>query len=194
MLYHAKLVLGVFDAPAKASVYVKSCLTENLAAPHVCILENVWNIRIYLRKKYPLRTHTEDAMEAMRTGTGINGVLGISPLADSIDYVNSVPVDYVHPVLEGVTRMLMNLWFNSSNHRSPFIWAIKFLKLMQYFSSNVHAPHEIIHRPRSRSYWKASELKNWLLIYSLPLLQGYLPPLYLHHFALFMCAVHILVQ
>ena len=79
--------------------------------------------RIYLPKKYPLRTHTEvteDAMEAMRTGTAINGVLGISPLADSLDLVNSVPVDYMHPVLEGVTRMLINLWFNSSNHRSPF--------------------------------------------------------------------------
>ena len=79
--------------------------------------------RIYLPKKYPLRTHTkvtEDAMEAVRTGTVINGVLGILPLTESLDLVDSIPVDYMymHPVLEGVTRMLINLWFNSSNHKS----------------------------------------------------------------------------
>ena len=42
-------------------------------------------------------------------------------------------------------------------------------------------------------YWKASELRNWLLYYSLPLLP-YLPSLYLHHYALSVCAVHILLQ
>lgn len=34
-------------------------------------------------------------------------------------------------------------------------------------------------------------LKNRLLFYSFPLLQGYL---YLHHFTLFVCAVHFLLQ
>ena len=46
----------------------------------------------------------------------------------------------------------------------------------------------------SHMHWKASELRNWLLFYSLPLLHGFLPPLYLHHFALLVCAMHILLQ
>ena len=123
-------------------------------------------------------------------------MLGISPLADSLDLVNSVPVDYMHPALEGVTRVLINLWFKSSNHRSPFYLGNKISEIDAVLLKQ-RPPHEISRRPRSilhTNYWKASELKNWLLFYSLPLLQGCLPPLYLHHFALFVCAVHILLQ
>ena len=49
-------------------------------------------------------------------------------------------------------------------------------------------PHEFACSPRSIArhlkFWKASEFKNWLLFYSLPLLLDYLPSLYLHHYAL----------
>ena len=58
-------------------------------------------------------------------------------------------------------------------------------------------PHEFSHAPRSiekhRKFWKASEFRNWLF-YSLPLLAGILPPLYLHHHALLVCTMHILLQ
>ena len=41
-----------------------------------------------------------------------------------------------------------------------------------------HPPHDFSGIPRSiekyRKYWKASELKNWLLYYSLPLLMSFL--------------------
>lgn len=43
-------------------------------------------------------------------------------------------------------------------------------------------------------YWKASELRNWLLYYSLQLLVSNLPSLYFHHYALLVCAMHILLQ
>ena len=200
-LYHAKLVLGIFDAPAKASVLCEKQFNGEFGCP-TCLhpgkrIQN--GARVYLPKKYPLRTHKDvidDGMEALRTGTAINGVLGISPLADSLDLVKSVPVDYMHPLLEGVTRMLINLWFNSSNHKCPFYLGNKISEIDAVLLKQ-RPPHEISRCPRSilhRNYWKASELKNWLLYYSLPLLQGYLPPLYLHHFALFVCAVHILLQ
>ena len=45
-----------------------------------------------------------------------------------------------------------------------------------------------------RKFWKASEFQNWLLYYSLLLLINVLPPLYLHHFSLLVCAMHILLQ
>lgn len=60
-----------------------------------------------------------------------------------------------------------------------------------------HPPHDFSRPPRSilhHKYWKASEYKNWLLYYSLPLMSGVLPPLYLHHFALLVCSMHILLQ
>jgi len=59
-------------------------------------------------------------------------------------------------------------------------------------------PSEFSRPPRSiqrhMKYWKASELRSWLLYYSLPLVLDFLPPLYIHHFGLLVCAVHILLQ
>lgn len=59
-------------------------------------------------------------------------------------------------------------------------------------------PNEFSRPPRSirqhLSYWKASELKFWLLFYSLLLLIEKLPRLFRHHFAHFVCAMHILLK
>ena len=103
----------------------------------------------------------------------------------------------MHAVLEGVVRLLLRAWFDSENHREAFYlgrcgWQIDDLLLRQ------RLPHEFTRPPRSvlnhRNYWKASELRNWLLFYSLPILMMCLPPLYLHHYALLVCAIHILLQ
>ena len=59
-------------------------------------------------------------------------------------------------------------------------------------------PHELSRPPRSiekhLKYFKASELRTWVLFYSLPLLLGNLPPLYFHHYALLVCAIHMFLQ
>jgi len=46
-------------------------------------------------------------------GKPINDIKCISPLADYLDLVDSIPVDYVHAILEGVTSKLTSLWFES---------------------------------------------------------------------------------
>ena len=74
-LYHAKLVLGIFDAPAKASVLCEKQFNGEFGCP-TCLhpgkrIQN--GARVYLPKKYPIRTHKDvidDGMEALRTGTG----------------------------------------------------------------------------------------------------------------------------
>lgn len=103
----------------------------------------------------------------------------------------------MHAVLEGVTRWLLRAWFNSSNCRKPF-YIGRFVTAIDNALLSQHPPHEFSQRPRAISthmkYWKASELRSWLLYYSLPLLQNYLPPLYLHHYSLQVCAMHILLQ
>ena len=89
-------------------------------------------------------------------------MLGISPLADSLDLVNSVPVDYMHPVLEGVTRVLINLWFKSSNHRSPFYLGNKISEIDAVLLKQ-RPPHEISRRPRSilhTNYWESIRVKK----------------------------------
>lgn len=137
------------------------------------------------------------AKTADTLGTPVMGIKGISVLSMSLDLVNSIPVDYMHAGLEGVARLLLRAWFDSENHREEFYLGrsgrqIDDLLLQQ------RPPHEFTRPPRSvlnhRNYWKASELCNWLLFYSLPILMGHLPPLYLHHCALLVCAIHILLQ
>ena len=39
----------------------------------------------------------------------------------------------------------------------------------------------------------ASEYRAWILYYSLPVLKGYLPPVYHTHLALLVCSMHILL-
>ena len=67
-----------------------------------------------------------------------------------------------------------------------------------YSLINQRPPHDFSRAPRSirehKNIWKANEFRAWLLYYSLPLLLGTLPPLYLHHYALLVCAMHILLQ
>ena len=57
------------------------------------------------------------ASKAIRTQSCVQGIRNFSPLAGVIDLVNGVPVDYMHAVLESVVQLLLNLWFNSTQHR-----------------------------------------------------------------------------
>ena len=137
------------------------------------------------------------AKEAEIFGISVRGIKGVSVLATSLDLVNSVPVDCMHAVLEGVVRLLLHAWFDSENHREAFYLGCSGRQIDKLLLQQC-PPHEFTHPPRSvlnhRNYWKASELRNWLLFYSLPILMEYLPPLYLHHYALLVCPIRILLQ
>ena len=43
----------------------------------------------------------------------IYGIKGQSTLAKHLNTVNDVPIDYMHAILEGVTKSLMVYWFDS---------------------------------------------------------------------------------
>ena len=102
----------------------------------------------------------------------------------------------MHAVLEGVTRWLANRWFDSKFHASPFYLGRQIRKIDSELLQQ-RPPHEFSRPPRSidkhLKYWKASELRNWLLFYSLPLLLSFLPSLYWHHYALLVSAMHIML-
>jgi len=44
------------------------------------------------------------------------GVMAISPLADNLNLVDAIPVNYMHAILEGIMKKLMELLFNSKSH------------------------------------------------------------------------------
>ena len=119
-----------------------------------------------------------------------------SVFTQMLDLVNSFPVDYMHSVLESVVKMLLKYWYDSSYHACPFYLGRHLATIDKELVSQ-RPPSEFSRAPRSikkhLKYWKASELRTWVLYYSLPLLLTKLPPLYWHHYALLVCALHILL-
>ena len=120
----AKLVMGVFDLLAKAAVLCAKQFNGEFGCS-VCLhpgkrLSN--NSRVYLPDTYTERTHAgvlSAAWQAEHTKSSVQGIYGTSPLAYTTGLVHSIPVDYMHCVLEGVTRWLMNSWFDSKHHVTP---------------------------------------------------------------------------
>ena len=122
----ARLVMGVFDLPAMAAVLCAKQYNGKYSCS-VCLHPGkrlVNNARVYLPEKvYPQRTHTSVAAavsRAERTGSCVHGIFSTSPFMSSLDIVNSIPVDYMHAVLEGVTRWLIVSWFNSKHHAQTY--------------------------------------------------------------------------
>ena len=102
----AKLLVGVFDLPAKAAgvnmmqyngkygcLY---CLDEGLHISHC---------RIYLPSDSHQARNIKDihkwSEQAIKDGKPIFGVKGPSVLTQCLNIITSVPIDYMHAILEG---------------------------------------------------------------------------------------------
>jgi len=191
-----KLVMGLFDLPAKASVLCAKQYNGEYGCS-VCIhpglrLSN--GARVYLPRVYPERTN-----DGVKTAADscTEGVLGRSILTDVVDLVDSIPVDYMHCYLEGVVKLLIRSWVHPNNHRQPFYIGLQTTAIDCELLKQ-QPPLEFTRPPRSIAkhlyYWKASELRYWVLYYSLPLLLHRLPSVYWHHYALLVCSLHLLLK
>ena len=199
----AMLLLSVFDLPAKAlAVNMKQfngrfgCLYcthpgESFRPGTLVYSPNTLCVN---------RTHAQVqqwASEAASSGNCVFGIKGKSPLAPYIDIVNCIPVDYMHAVLEGVTKQFLMLWFNTKNHKSSFYLGKK-VKEIDSLLTSIKPPIEFRRSPRpiatSVKFWKACEFRAWLLFYSLPILQFYLPSEYVHHWSLLVLSIHALLS
>ena len=99
----------------------------------------------------------------------------------------------MHAVLEGVFESLMKSWFDTSNHRMAFYLG-KDVKSINKKAKQISPPSEFSRAIRpidTLPFWKASELRYWLLHLALPTFKDYLPSEYVHHLALLVCAMHI---
>ena len=150
-VFRAKLVMGVF---AKAAVLCAKQYNGEFGCS-VCLhpgkrLSN--NARVYLPDTtYPNRTHDQviaEGKKAEECNSCENGIFGLSPFSSSLDLVNSVPVDYMHCVLEGVTRWLTRAWFDSKFHDSPF-YIGRSVKDIDLQLLNQCPPSEFTRPPRS---------------------------------------------
>ena len=208
----AILLCGTCDLPAKACVCntvqfnvsfgcfkcVQPCCTMNVVQKGGRVhafpfnQENLKGLR---------RTHAEflaDAKAAISEGKAVRGVKGPCWFAglQYYDIVKGTAVDYMHCVLEGVTKSLLNMWFSPSLKTEPFNVADK-VKEVDEKLSKIKPPNDITRCPRKieteRQYWKASELRSFLLFYGPIVLRSVLPEEYYRHFIFLSEAIFVLL-
>ena len=158
--------------------------------------------------KGPFRTSEnvkENGLEAARRQQQgisryvVNGVKGPSwlSLLEHFDLVRGMAIDYMHGVLLGVQKLLLTLWFNPTFSKESFSISFK-VEQIDARLSQILPTLEIKRLPRSVSqhlkYWKASELRSFLLFYGLPSLYGLLADNYFSHYTLFVHAIFLLLQ
>ena len=208
----AMLLCGSCDLPAKAIVYNMKQYNGEYGCSH-CLqsgkrltLDTRGTVHIYPYIQSdptgPRRTDEQArkyAREAVTMGKPVFGVKGPSWLLmiPGYDIIEGNTVDYMHSVLLDVTKMSLNLWFDSQHSTNLWYCGNKVeeadSKLLQ-----IKPPNDISRVPRSiqnhRSYWKASEYRAWLLFYSIPVMLNILPVEYLAHHMLLVEAIHTLLK
>ena len=109
--------------------------------------------------------------------------------------MQAVPVDYMHAILEGISRRLLSTCLDSKNHSRRYYLGRVTAEIDKRLKQ-IKPPQEFRRSPRSLSsfkQWKASEFRAWLLYYCLPVLSDLLPPDYIYHLSLLVSAMHILL-
>jgi len=127
----------------------------------------------------------------------LNGVCGFSCLSQlkNFDFVACFCPEYVQTCLEGVVRVqLLDIFCKRT--KLPYDKS-KFHQLVSKRMQLINGPHMALVKPeklRSISRWSPTELRNWLLFFSLPCLDKIWPDQYLQHLALLVFAVHTLLS
>ncbi|XP_049272799.1 uncharacterized protein LOC125758995 [Rhipicephalus sanguineus] len=138
----------------------------------------------------------EDMTTAVRQGVTVHGVKTASPLI-SLPYFHIVAgfvPDYMHCILLGVGRQFLDLWLESSG--CAYSLSRKQHTIDERLMA-IRPPKDVKRLPRptkERKWWKAKELENWILYYSIPVLDGILDRRYLQHWACMVEALHIMLQ
>ena len=124
----AKLVMGVFDLPARATV---TNMVQFNGAFGCLYCTNKGVVRDHRRIYFPcnddyqLRINTcisewADAAEIL--GKPVKGIKGHSVLVSSglLELPQCVPIDYMHLILEVAFKSLLKCWFDAKYHNEVY--------------------------------------------------------------------------
>ncbi|XP_073255018.1 uncharacterized protein [Porites lutea] len=205
-LLRATLLLSSADLPAKSRVSNMKQFNGEKGCS-VCEDEGKTAGSGGLHRIWPyttnmvLRTHksvVESVRKVTQSGKPVNGIKGASVflLFKPFDLVKGFVVEWMPSVCLGVSKSLMNLWPNTENRESEFFLGSKIAVLNKRLLC-IKVPDVITRCPRSladRATWKATEYRNWLLHYSVPVLKGVLPSQHFLHYTMLVTAVAFLVS
>lgn len=154
----------------------------------------------YTRNNSLSRTHKDilDTYKKLKQ-TPLNGIKSVSCMiaANDFDLVNGFSIDYMHCVLLGVVKKLLNLWLETENHAEPYYILKKKQIVLSSRIITIKPIFEINRKPRSifeRKLFKANEFRTLLLYYLRYCLIDMLPMRYINHFQLLSSAVYMLLQ
>lgn len=141
----------------------------------------------------------QDMKLALRFKDTINGIKGPSALVNlkGLDLVNAQSVEYMHCVLQGVSKQVTEALLSTPYSNLCFDEALtSTVAKIDARLLVIKPPHCVTRLPRplsERSYWKASEWRHWILFYALPCLEGILHLEYWRHLSKLSEALHILL-
>ncbi|KAJ8676648.1 hypothetical protein QAD02_012435 [Eretmocerus hayati] len=208
----AVIICGTCDLPAKAH-FLNMKLYSVYFGCQVCLIRGLRldGVQTYPYVKHPdLRNSDESlkqATEALKKREDksipkqepkdVCGVKGPSELSKiAYKYIETTAIDVMHCVYVGITKRLGTLWFGSEFYDKAFSLT-KYLTIINERLAAINPPNFVTRLPRTISdlaYWKASELKLFLLNYSLPLLHDVMDERYLNHHILLVYGIYLLNQ
>ena len=152
-----------------------------------------------LRNRKDTLKHAHEALTNLSSGNKAHGTIkGIKGpcwllFLENFDIVAGMGIDYMH----GVQKLLLKLWFGDSYSKEPFSFR-DLVGVLDDRLREIFPTMEIKRMPRSVSehlkYWKASELRSFLLFYGAPALYGILSESYFQHYLLLVNAMHLLLK
>lgn len=157
----------------------------------------------YIRRKCPdkLRTHNEmlQIYSGLNNANAVCGIKGVSCMiaAPHFDLISGFGIDYMHAVLLGVTKKILNFWLDSSNHKEAFYIKPSDQKLLSERITNIKPIREISRKPgpiTKRADYKANEYRTLLLYYLRFCLSGLLNKKYVDHFQLLSSSIYVLLK
>ena len=146
-----KPLFGVFDLIAKAPILNMVQFNGKYGCPS-CLHPGKWiNAMVYPPgTNYPPRTAASirAAAERAEEDAPIEGIKSHSILSSIVNLPLAAPIDYMHCVLEGVIKRLLEKWVNSTNHRTPH-YIGRDVETIDSDLITQCPPHEFSRAPRS---------------------------------------------
>ncbi|KAJ8671106.1 hypothetical protein QAD02_002365 [Eretmocerus hayati] len=206
------IICGTCDLPAKAH-FLNMKLYSGFFGCKVCKLrgERLNGVQNYpysrnceMRNTDESLKQAEEALEKhkdkkknKKEPNDVCGVKGPTGLAKIVyKYIETTAIDVMHCAYVGLTKRLGTFWFGSEHHDQAFSLT-RFLTIINKRLSEITPPNFVTRLPRSISdiaYWKAFELKVFLLTYSLPLLHDIMDQRYFNHHTLLVYGLYLLNQ
>ena len=188
----------VCDAPAKAMCKSTKSFSGYFGCDK-CTIKGTY-LNKFQKLTYPdvegLQVRTD---QQFRSQSNQEHHTGVSPFVSipDLDMINAFPIDYMHQVLLGVQRRLLNIWVKEAKGRGR-LPSQKITAVSERLSKLApNCPKELARKPRSLAHlanYKATEFRSFLLYTGKVVLCDFLSKEKYTHFLCLSVAITILLN